>query len=557
MSIPAISVGLVTYNHEQFVAASIRSILHQTFGDFELVIVDDGSTDRTPEVIASFADPRIVSIRQENSGPSAATNRALAAARGKYVALMTGDDLSAPHRLQRQLEQYQRGGSRLLFSDCEFIDDHSQPLTGPHFATGAFDTSPRTQAQLLRRLFDGNFINGVTAFTETSLFREIGPFDPAVYQLQDYQMWIRFTKKYALEFVREALLRYRIRGDGGNLSTPTPAACNCHHNEMYLIMKAFFDDIPDELFREAFRDDLRRPDLNSPAANRCEQAFLFLNLARPELVYAGLERFQALYREAETATLLSREFNYPPSAMVKFMKAFDPFGRYRDQATNVYVDTGAGYNEAQRITISTTHVPHFQLRFDLSAYPNVKAVRWDPVENRCCRVRLNRVAWTDGAGQVHNIDPAAVVTNGSSDRDGWRSFETTDPIFLFPASGDVLTLHVEGTWSIDDPQSSIVRTCQRAQRTEQEMRERIVGLERDLARLQARDAVVWKDSTALRRERKRLVKDQDALLEQHGRSFDRRLHDWLHRRLPRGAGRISRLLRLEARPPDRAGPVQT
>src|SRR5438067_9853071 len=100
MAAPTVSVTLLAYNHEKYVAEAIQSILDQTLTDFELVIVDDGSTDRTPDVIASFQDPRIVSIRQPNGGPSAAVNRALAACQGAYVAFMTGDDASLPHRLQ-------------------------------------------------------------------------------------------------------------------------------------------------------------------------------------------------------------------------------------------------------------------------------------------------------------------------------------------------------------------------------------------------------------------------------------------------------------------------
>src|SRR5207249_3094264 len=79
MRTPTVSVCLMAYNHAPFVAESIRSVLGQTFADFELIVVDDGSTDDTPRVIASFDDPRIVAIRQPNAGPSAATNRALAA----------------------------------------------------------------------------------------------------------------------------------------------------------------------------------------------------------------------------------------------------------------------------------------------------------------------------------------------------------------------------------------------------------------------------------------------------------------------------------------------
>ena len=72
---PLVSVSLVTFNHERFIASAIRSVLDQSLPDLELVIVDDGSTDATPSVIASFDDPRIVSIRQENRGPGAAGER--------------------------------------------------------------------------------------------------------------------------------------------------------------------------------------------------------------------------------------------------------------------------------------------------------------------------------------------------------------------------------------------------------------------------------------------------------------------------------------------------
>src|SRR5262245_11608394 len=149
MPTPTVSVTLLAYNHQKYVAEAIQSILDQSFTDFELVIVDDGSTDRTPEVIASFKDPRIVSIRQPNGGPSVAVNRALAACRGKYVALMTGDDVSASHRLQTQLEAYGQCGPGILFSGCDFMDDDGRPMTDGGFLAGVFDTTPQARAQIL------------------------------------------------------------------------------------------------------------------------------------------------------------------------------------------------------------------------------------------------------------------------------------------------------------------------------------------------------------------------------------------------------------------------
>src|SRR4051812_39046345 len=107
---PLVSVNLVTYNHEDYIASAIRSVLDQTCRDLELVIVDDGSTDRTGEVVKSFHDPRIRYHYQKNQGPNAATNHGIAACRGKFVALMSGDDVCHPKRVQRQLEEYGRAG---------------------------------------------------------------------------------------------------------------------------------------------------------------------------------------------------------------------------------------------------------------------------------------------------------------------------------------------------------------------------------------------------------------------------------------------------------------
>src|SRR5580765_5103713 len=112
---PLISLLMTTYNHEKYIGDAIASILQQTFTDFEAVIIDDGSTDKTADIIRSFADSRIRYLHQANQGPSVATTTALKACRGTYLALMSGDDVLMPDRLQFQLNAYQRGPTRVLF----------------------------------------------------------------------------------------------------------------------------------------------------------------------------------------------------------------------------------------------------------------------------------------------------------------------------------------------------------------------------------------------------------------------------------------------------------
>src|ERR1700683_2216056 len=105
---PLVSIGMVTYNHEKYVGEAIHSALGQSFADLELVVVNDGSTDGTAAEIGRFGDPRLVVIHQKNQGPPTAANSAIAASRGKYVALFSGDDVCHPDRIRRQLEEYGR-----------------------------------------------------------------------------------------------------------------------------------------------------------------------------------------------------------------------------------------------------------------------------------------------------------------------------------------------------------------------------------------------------------------------------------------------------------------
>lgn len=103
---PTVSVQMAVYNGERFLSATLESILGQHFTDFELMIVDDGSTDRTSDILAAYAarDGRIVLLNNPTrQGISAARNRALATARGRYVAITDADDLSYPSRLQKQV----------------------------------------------------------------------------------------------------------------------------------------------------------------------------------------------------------------------------------------------------------------------------------------------------------------------------------------------------------------------------------------------------------------------------------------------------------------------
>jgi hypothetical protein len=450
-SLPLVSVCMVTYNHEKYIGEAIQSVLAQTFADLELVIVDDGSTDRTAEVIASFKDPRLVAIRQDNRGPSEATNLALASCRGRYVALMSGDDVCYPGRIEQQLDEYARGGTRVLFGDVDFIDDDSQPLAGNHFAASLFDTTPHTRAQILERFFHrGNFINAITCFTETDVLRAAGPFDPLLFLLQDFDMWLRLVKKYELCFMPQKLVRYRIRRDQQNLSAPTPKTQVRGTNETYFILRRFFDDVPAELFREAFQQQLVRPQSAAPMELACEQAILYLGGKTPLCRLIGLEKLYALLGEPESAAVLERNYAYTLHRFADQLQHVDVVGR-NGHDTTLYVDTGAGFNELQACRHKASLAQRqFDLTFELTGFRAIKRLRWDPLEMRLCRVRLDEVSYRLRSGEERALDAAEILSNGVKAVDGAMVFETFDPMIVLPIDGPIASVSLRGEWDAVD-----------------------------------------------------------------------------------------------------------
>ena len=236
---PCITVAMITYNHERFIGEAVSSILDQTYRDFELVIVDDGSTDATGEVIRGFRDERILYLRQENQGPSEARNTALRVARGTLVAQMAGDDVAEPGRLERQLACHRDHPRSVVFTQFTFIGDDGRTIDHPsrHLATRANATRVAT----LRYLYlEGNCFLAPSALAARTAFEEAGSYSPVMLQVQDYHMWVRLLLRgYEPHIVQEPLMRHRMRADGANLSEPKPETRVRTYFEMQRVLREF------------------------------------------------------------------------------------------------------------------------------------------------------------------------------------------------------------------------------------------------------------------------------------------------------------------------------
>ena len=124
-----VSIIMPTYNCARFIRESIDSVLAQTYTNWELIIVDDSSTDNTAEMVANFNDPRIHYLRNEqNEGAALTRNKALRAAKGRYIAFLDSDDLWHPDKLERQIAFMEQNGYAFTYHEYTEIDESSKPL---------------------------------------------------------------------------------------------------------------------------------------------------------------------------------------------------------------------------------------------------------------------------------------------------------------------------------------------------------------------------------------------------------------------------------------------
>jgi len=214
VSVPPLSVVMSVYNDEPFVGQAIDSILAQTFGDFELLIIDDHSTDRSTEVIADRAarDSRIRVLPSPAKGRVPALNALFAEARAEFTALMDSDDVCPADRFARQLAFLRDNpGTGAVSCNCGYIDEHGQPFSRPPI------DRPLTHEGLLANLEAGPLLNHNAVMLKTAAVRQVGGYRAIYRHAEDYDLWLRLSRITRLANLPEELVSYRVYG--GQVST--------------------------------------------------------------------------------------------------------------------------------------------------------------------------------------------------------------------------------------------------------------------------------------------------------------------------------------------------
>ena len=206
MNYPKVSIIIPTYNRANLLSRAIKSVLNQTFKDFELIIVDDGSTDNTKGVVEEFQkkDSRIKYIWQENSGaPAKPKNTGIRQARGEYVAFLDDDDEWFPKKLEKQIELFE---DNIGFVGCNIliVDQISQLLK-------KFKMPEYPYKIFFEKLLGGDFtFTSSIVVVKREVLDEFGFFDENLKFGDDWDLWLRISKKYRFAFVPDFLVKYYI-----------------------------------------------------------------------------------------------------------------------------------------------------------------------------------------------------------------------------------------------------------------------------------------------------------------------------------------------------------
>ncbi|MDM8553127.1 glycosyltransferase [Desulfococcaceae bacterium HSG7] len=248
MSKPLISVVIPAYNHEKFVGAAIESVLEQSYHNFEIVIIDDGSTDQTAKVVQSYKDSRIKYLYQDNQDAYNTINRGMGLACGDFIAILNSDDIYAPNRLARLLEVQKKTQAVCIFTDVTPIDDNDEVLDNPEFGWNGWHQKNRNFYFKTRDLYTA-FLKSNFMVTTSNLFmcrdavKKVGKFSSLRY-LHDYDFIFRMMLAFPHGVVYlddEKLLCYRIHS--GN--TLNQAAIIGREQDKMIIRKYMLAKIPE------------------------------------------------------------------------------------------------------------------------------------------------------------------------------------------------------------------------------------------------------------------------------------------------------------------------
>lgn len=449
---PKVSVILTSYNHEKYIAAAIESVLNQTFTDFELLIVDDGSKDNSQKIIRSYKDKRIkIFIHEKNIGAVQSVLECQANSVGKYAALHHSDDLWEPSKLEKQVNFLEKNSQyEVCFTQAKFIDENGAPFELPenHTYKNAFQKENRPREQWLNYLFwkSNCFCNPSMLIVNT---RENFNMEPYLLQLPDYCMWTRFCLKKSPYVLPEELTSFRLRrGDQNSVSSASLEKSIRISNEVYQIARAFLPILRNEKFFLKVFPEAEEFLVDGKISTEFAFAQFCLKKNVPAFQKLALEILYDLFHNDKKRNLIKKLYDYD---WKNFFGAEGKFDVFNIKATlkilncRLYFNFGGGFNEKDSVAVPTLirQDGNFTATFDFSADNEIESFRFDPDEKAALAIKILKI--TVNGELVENF-----TSNAFKNFDGYYNFVTADPFFTIEKKISAEKVHVEILGAVKD-----------------------------------------------------------------------------------------------------------
>ena len=441
---PKVSVILSSYNQERYIAASIESVLTQTFSDFELLIFDDGSTDGSPKIIRTFDDARIkLFLYEKNRGSYFAVQDLLKIAKGKYVAFHHSDDIWEKTKLEKQVQFLEENPQfEVCFTQVKFIDEFGEIYDLPknHPYKNVFNQKNRTRAEWLNYLFWN-----LNCFCNPSmLIRNIKQnfvMTPLLFQLPDYFMWINLCLKKNPYVLQEELIKFRLRRENqSSVSSLTLEKSVRNSNELYITARAFLPLLRDKKFFLEVFPEAEEFLIGGKISAEFAFARLCLKKDLPAYQKLALEILYDLIHNDNKRNLLKKLYGYDEKNFIQDTGKFDVFGiKFQVPLLNcrLYLDFE---NSAESKAVENCALIRdggiFSTVFDFQSDKKIKRLRFSPGESAIVSIKIIKITVNGEIIKEYHTNAFQMVED-------YFSFLTVNPLFEIDKKFSAEKIHVE------------------------------------------------------------------------------------------------------------------
>jgi len=416
---PKVSIIGACYNQEKYIGEAIESILNQSFKDFELILVDDASSDNSVEVIEKYLkDSRIKFIKHDqNKGISRTFNEAYENARGEYIAFMPGDDVHLEDKLKIQvnyLDKHPNIGA--VFGKMEVISSNNLKINSLNSIFNKTDLYSNRFEYLKEFFYRGNFLPAPTEMIRKEILDDVGLYNPSLHNLQDFDNHVKVLLKHEIYVLDDILCYYRWHGN--NTSAKSEENTERSKFETYTILNNYLTINSVKLLENIFGDEIN--EFGRPTKDTIKyfiSRLMIKNGVKYKKEWGYLVLINFLSETGNFEKIEKLGFNNK-----EYLKLFKLLISSNERT--LFIDIGEGFNSKEAIVNKFTYSENNEVEFNLKEFSNIQKLRFDPIESKFCKCIITSI---DTDIENYNIQPVNALNKSIK---GGNVFLTTDPQYM-------------------------------------------------------------------------------------------------------------------------------